>query len=83
MTGDTCRLVAASQHRVTGLDNRMIAVTGRASGDAHLREDLAMRALVKQLGIDRMALPADVGNGRNSGRRRAVVAVAVIARRRR
>ncbi len=41
-----------------------------------------MRTLGKELGIDRMALPAHVRHRAHPGRSRAVVAVAVVARRR-
>ena len=70
VTGRARGLIAAAQHRIAGLDNCMVAVTGRATGNTHLREDFAMSAFVEQLGVDRMALTARVRNGRDSGRLR-------------
>ena len=83
MAGRAHRLIAGRQHHVTGLHDRVVAVTGRATGSTHLREDFAMVALVEQLGIDRMALPAHVCNRGHAGRRGAMIAVAIVACRRR
>ena len=72
-------LLASAQHRVAGLENRMVAVARCAPRNSHLRKQLAMRALVEQLGIHSMALSTNVYDRSYARGHRAMVAVAIIA----
>ena len=82
MTRHAGRFVTRAQHSIAGRDDFMIAMTRGAAGDAHLREDLAVATLVEQFRVDRVAMAANVDHRGYSGRCRAVIAMAVVARRR-
>ena len=61
----------------------MIAMTSGTTGNAHLHEYLAVATLVEQLRVHRVALTADVDHRGDSRRRSAMIAVTVVAGRRR
>src|SRR5574341_2177824 len=82
VTAGAYGLVTDAEHGVGGCKNFMVAMATGATRNAHLHEDLSMAALAEQLGVERMALPADIAHPRDARRRRAVVAVAVVAGRR-
>ena len=67
------------QHRVRRLQHGVVAVTL----DAGLVEDLGVDAALELRREDRVARAADVGDGADARRRGAVIAVTVVARRRR
>ena len=83
MTSHASRFIASAEHRIAGLDDFMITMTSCTTGETHLHEDLAMRTLVEQFGVHRVTLATNIDDGRNSRRRRTVIAMAVVAGRRR
>ena len=83
MTSRTGGFIASAEHRIASLDDLMITMTASAAGDAHLHKDLAMRTLVEQFGIHRVTLTTNINHRRNSRRRRAMIAMTIVAGRRR
>ena len=47
MTSRARRFIAGAQHRIAGLENCVITMTSCATGNAHLRKDFAVRALIE------------------------------------
>jgi hypothetical protein len=76
------RIAADAEHGIARRNDLVIAVTGGATGGAHLHEDLRMAALVEQIRVHWVTLAAYISDPGNSRRRCAVIAVALVARRR-
>src|SRR6266496_4370136 len=57
-------LVSNTKQRVARCEDLMITVTGGAPRNSHLNKDLPMTTLAKQLGIDGVALAADIPHPR-------------------
>src|SRR2546423_12968253 len=82
MTVDAERSLLCANHLIVWFEDRVVAVTGDALAQLSLIEGSLVRTRLKQLSLPRVTLPAHVGNRSNAGRRRAVIAMTVVAGRR-
>src|SRR6185436_16952035 len=77
------RLRTWPKHFVAGGCDAVVAVALDALPNLHRVEHHLVRAGLKELRLPHVALTTDIGDGSKAGRRGAVVAVAIIASRRR
>jgi hypothetical protein len=52
--------IADAEHRITCFEYLVIGVADGASWNSHLGKDFPMLALVEKIGVNGVALPADV-----------------------
>src|SRR5581483_8159376 len=82
MTIDAERALLSSDHLIVWLDDRVIAMTSDAFSELLIVESFLVRARLKQFSLAAVALAANVCDRSNARRRRAMIAVTIVARRR-
>ena len=82
MAGDADGLLARADHFVAGLSDEMITVALNAFTELTLIKRRFVRTDLEQLSLARMARPADIRDRSYSRRRRAMIAMTIVAGRR-
>ena len=80
---DAKRALLRPDQRVIRFEDRVIAVTSDALAKLFVIERFLVRTRLKQFRLPRMTLAADIRDRRDARRRGAVIAMTVVARRRR